>query len=87
MLVHGYPINYSQPYVAANLYPPGWAGLGWSPEYPPTGPPQMINASAVMGWLDSAGQQQVPPAMCCGPADQSHGALYRRLGDSPTGCA
>lgn len=64
VLVHGYPINYSQPYVAANLYPPGWAGLGWSPEYPPTGPPQMINASAVMGWLDSAGQQQVPPVMC-----------------------
>ena len=38
---------------------PGWVGLGWSAWEPRNSPPQMINGTAVMGWLDSAGQQHV----------------------------
>ena len=59
VLVNPTPIDESKPATADNLYVPGWVGLGWSAWEPRNGPPQMINGSAVMGWLDTAGQQHV----------------------------
>ncbi|KAK9799723.1 hypothetical protein WJX73_004470 [Symbiochloris irregularis] len=43
------------------LMAPGWAGLGWSPGAPVNHPPQMINATAVFGYIDSSGNSKVAP--------------------------
>ena len=61
VLVNPEPIDASKPSGASNAVPPGWVGLGWSAFDPQDAPPQMINGTAVMGWLDSTGQQRVLP--------------------------
>ena len=57
----GFKINEDLPYEPWNIWKPGWVGMGWS-AWDPRGskmPPQMLNGTAVMGWIDSDGSQQV----------------------------
>ena len=58
----GFKINESLPFEPYNIYLPGWVGMGWSAQQPRDAPPQMINGTAVIGWIDPGGQQQVQPS-------------------------
>ena len=41
------------------LLQPGWVGLGFSEEAPPSHPPQMINGTAIFGYFDANRAPQV----------------------------
>lgn len=57
----GFKIDENLPFEPYNIWLPGWVGHGWSAWEPRNAPPAMINGTAVMGWIDSDGGQQVSP--------------------------